>query len=161
MFSMKVQIISVDIDTDIQKADNSGTYKGVLISFKNLEKNTLQQKGIHNNVISKNPDLLAKLKALNKGDNADFKYEANGKFQNLVDVVLDNKQPVVVDTISDTKQSFNKAHDALKQISICKQSAIAQVVQLFIATNEVHSVDDELIDAIIEKADRIVKYTHG
>ncbi len=158
---MKVQIISVDIDADIEKADKSGTYQGVLISFKNVENNTLQQKGIHNNVISKNPELLAKLKALNKGDNADFKFEANGKFQNLVDVVLAVKSPVVVDVTNDSAPKYNKATDALKQISICKQSAIAQIVNLLTATGNISTVDDELIDFIIEKADRIVKYTHG
>jgi len=158
---MKVQIISVDIDTDIEKADKSGTYKGVLISFKNIEKNTLQQKGIHNNVISKNQELLAKLKSLNKGDNADFKFEANGKFQNLVDVVLVVNRPVLLEPNAEHSPKYSKATDSLKQVSICKQSAIAQVVNLMIATGAVSSVDDELIDFIIEKADRIVKYTHG
>jgi hypothetical protein len=158
---MKVQIISVDIDADIEKADKSGTYQGVLISFKNVEKNTLQQKGIHNNVISKNPELLAKLKALNKGDNADFKFEANGKFQNLVDVVVAVRPSSVVDTTNDNVPKYSKANDALKQISICKQSAIAQIVNLLTAAGNISTVDDELIDFIIEKAERIVKYTHG
>ncbi len=158
---MKVQIISVDIDADIEKADKSGTYQGVLISFKNLEKNTLQQKGIHNNVISKNPELLAKLKALNKGDNADFKFEANGKFQNLVDIILVAKPASVVEANTDVRSKYSPAMDNLKQISICKQSAIAQIVNLLIATGTVSNVDDDLIDTIIERAERIVKYTHG
>ncbi len=158
---MKVQIISVDIDADIDKADKSGTYPGVLISFKNIEKNTLQQKGIHNNVIGKNPELLAKLKALNKGDNADFKFEANGKFQNLVDVVMVAKPSIVVDTTTDVQPKYNKAHDSLKQLSICRQSAIAQVVTLLVGTHDYETVNDELIDFIIERAERIVKYTHG
>ncbi len=158
---MKVQIISVDIDTDIEKADKSGTYQGVLISFKNVEKNTLQQKGIHNNVIGKNPELLAKLKALNKGDYADFKFEANGKFQNLIDVVVAARTPVLVDTVLDHKPKNYQINDSLKQVSICKQSAIAQIVNLLVSTGTISTVDDELIDFIIEKAERIVKYTHG
>ncbi len=158
---MKVQIISVEIDADIEKADKSGTYPGVNILFKNVEKGTLQQKGIHNNVINKNPELLAKLKALNKGDNVDFKFEANGKFQNLVDVVHNIIKPVIVDALPDHKQVYNKIPDTLKQISICRQSAVAAVVKLMVAQHEISHVDDELIDFIIEKAERIVKYTHG
>lgn len=158
---MKVQIISVDIDAAIEKADKSGTYPGVNIMFKNTEKGTLQQKGIHNNVISKNPELLAKLKALNKGDNVDFKFEANGKFQNLVDIILSSNKPVLAENTTDSAPKYSKVNDALKQSSICKQSAIAQVVNLLIATGTVSVVDDELIDFIVEKAERLVKYTHG
>ena len=156
---MKVQIISIDFDIDIPKADGNGSYKGVLISYKDIEKGTLKQKGIHENVLNKTDNLRNKLPSLKKGDIVNFKFQAAGKFQNLVDI--EKQEEIPKEEIKVPSQvTWKKSDDASRQTSICKQSAITQVVNLMIATGIV-VVDDDLIDQIIEKADKIVKYTNG
>lgn len=158
---MKVQIISVDFDTDIPKADGSGSYKGVLLSFKDLDKGTLKQKGIHENVFNKTDTLRTKLPELKKGDIVNFKFNAVGKFQNLVDIEKIVEEPKVEPKPAGGWKKTDPAVDQARQTSICKQSAVTQVINLFIATGTISVVDAALIDDIIEKADRIVRYTNG
>ncbi len=150
---MKVQIISVALDSEIPKKDG-GTYRGTLIVFKDLNKNMIGNKGISATYLDKNSELKNKIAALTPGQDIELVFTKQGSFNNLTDVVelKEEAQP------AKQNKSFMKT-DPSVQRSIVRQSAVAQIVNLFVATGTVQVVDEELINDVIQKAELIAKYT--
>lgn len=152
MSNVLVTIVSVQPNAQITKRDG-GTYTGLKLVYESGGRTV--EKAIHKSILEKNPALMAKLVALQPGQEVGLALEKNGNFTNITDVVpASQAEAAPVSSYSKTSNFKRPAQgggsDPKDVARIARQVAVQAAATAADESRSIVSVAEELAAFILK-----------